>query len=94
MQIELNPQTIITAAAVVTAFGVIFGVFAKLQKFIEAHEQNQQDIKEVKRENKLIIRGLFSCLDGLSQLGANHTVPKAKDDLEKWLNDQAHKTGD
>jgi citrate synthase len=33
---------------------------------------------------------LCACLDGLQQLGANHSVPVAKAKLEEWLNDKAH----
>ena len=90
MQFEINPQTVITCAAVISALGVIYGFFRKMQKFIDKHEKNTQDIKEVKREQQLIFKGIFACLDGLEQLGANHTVPKVKGELEKWLNEQAH----
>jgi len=34
---------------------------------------------------------LNAVLDGLQQLGCNHTVPKAKKDLEDYLVEQAHK---
>lgn len=91
MELSIDIHTIITAASLITALGVIFGVFVKLQKFIEKHEKNAQDIKEVKTEQKLMFSALFACLDGLEQLGANHTVPKAKNDLEQWLTEQAHK---
>ena len=47
-------------------------------------------IQRIKDENCLICFGLSACLDGLQQLGANHTVPVAKDKLDKYLNQQAH----
>lgn len=90
MHFEINAQTIITFASVITAVGVIYGVFRKLQKFVDKFEKYEQDIKEIKQEQKLMFKALFACLDGLEQMGANHTVPKAKDELEKWLNEQAH----
>lgn len=34
---------------------------------------------------------LNAVLDGLQQLGCNHTVPKAKAELEEYLIGQAHK---
>ena len=34
---------------------------------------------------------LNAVLDGLQQLGCNHTVPKAKQELEEYLVEQAHK---
>lgn len=32
-----------------------------------------------------------ACLDGLQRLGANNSVPLAKNKLDKHLNQQAHK---
>ena len=54
-------------------------------------ERHERDLKRVKEENSLICYALSACLDGLMQLGANHTVPDAKERLDKYLNEQAHK---
>ena len=43
-----------------------------------------------RKEPPLIVYALSACLDGLGQLGANHTVPVAKDKLDKYINKQAH----
>ena len=53
-------------------------------------EKHNEDMKRLNKENQLVIYALSACLDGLSQLGANHTVPKAKEALDKHLNEQAH----
>lgn len=53
-------------------------------------EKHTEDVKKINKENALVIYALSACLDGLSQLGANHTVPKAKEALDKHLNVQAH----
>ena len=53
-------------------------------------ERHTEDVKKLNKENALVIYALSACLDGLSQLGANHTVPKAKEALDKHLNQQAH----
>ncbi len=55
-------------------------------------EKHSEDVKKLNKENALVIYALSACLDGLSQLGANHTVPKAKEALDKHLNLQAHNT--
>ena len=47
-------------------------------------------IAKIKEENTLICFALSACLDGLQQLGANHSVPVAKDKLDKYLNQKAH----
>ena len=50
----------------------------------------EEDVKQIKTEQTLIVYALFACLDGLEQLGANHTVPVAKDKLNKYINQLAH----
>ena len=93
---------IITVASLLTAIGVIVGFFVKLHNWYLKQENQDTEIKDlkelhtadltrVKEENTLICFGLSACLDGLQQLGANHTVPVAKEKLDKYLNQQAHK---
>lgn len=82
---------IITAAGIVTAVGVIIGLFCKAHKWYLKQEEQDEEIKQIKEEDRLICYALSACLDGLMQLGANHTVPDAKDKLDKHLNKQAHK---
>lgn len=95
-------QTIITAGAVITALGVIIGVILKVHGWYlrqgeqdealkELKKHHEEDLKRVREENTLICYALSACLDGLQQLGANHTVPDAKEKLDKYLNQQAHK---
>ena len=95
-------QTIITAGTVLGALGVILGLLFKAygwylkQKaqdtaIAELQKHHEADMKQVREENTLICYALSACLDGLMQLGANHTVPDAKDKLDKYLNQQAHK---
>lgn len=95
-------QNIITIGAVVGAVLTVFGVVKSVVKFIEKNKENalkqsqrnqrqDNDIARLKAENQLICYGLSAALDGLEQLGANHTVPKAKQKLEKYLNQAAHK---
>ena len=94
-------QTLITAGAVVSAIGVLLGVVLKVHKWYlavyelkqevaELRAHHQADVHSIKEENCLICYALSACLDGLQQLGANHTVPLAKDKLDKYLNQQAH----
>lgn len=82
---------IITGASLVTAIGVILGFVFKAHKWYLKQEKQDEEIKQIKEEDTLICYALSACLDGLIQLGANHTVPVAKDKLDKYLNQQAHK---
>lgn len=82
---------IITFASLITALGVIFGVVFKVHKWYLKQKKLEEEIKQMKEEDTLICYALSACLDGLQQLGCNHTVPDAKDKLDKYLNQQAHK---
>lgn len=95
-------QTIITAGAVVTACLTVFGLGRSFAKYLcsvkdrartraEHSTAQDKDIARLKEENQLICYGLSAALDGLEQLGANHSVPIAKNKLQKYLNEQAHK---
>lgn len=94
-------QTIITAGAVVSALVLILGILLKGHKwFLKQENQDEKidkltehheaDVQRIKDENCLICYALSACLDGLMQLGCNHTVPDAKAKLDKFLNQQAH----
>lgn len=86
----ITTQTIITAAALLAAIIAIGSYFAKLHNWYLKQEHQDADIKVIKREQTMIVYALSACLDGLEQLGANHTVPLAKDKLNKYINQQAH----
>lgn len=97
----ISTQTIITAGAVIgalfTIFGIVFAVYrwylkqegqdASIKKLKDKHDE---DIKEIKAEQRVICESMLACLDGLEQLGCNHSVPKAKARLEEHLNKAAH----
>lgn len=87
----ITADTIIAIAAVITALGVIFGAIFAVYKWYLKQNKQDEDIKRIKEEDTLIVFALSACLDGLQQLGANHTVPVAKDKLDKYINQQAHK---
>lgn len=89
--VTVSADTIITIAAVITALGVIFGVIFAVYRWYLKQEKQDKDIARIKEEDTLIVFALSACLDGLQQLGANHTVPIAKDKLDKYINQQAHK---
>ncbi len=94
-------QTIITTAAVAAAIAALLGYYNKVHDWVKHQEEQdrrmdkiEQDAASVRKELTLIVYGLSACLDGLGQLGANHTVPIAKDKLDKHINKQAHRQED
>lgn len=91
MNVTIDTQSIITTAAVITAVVTIFGVIFAIYRWYLRQNKQDKDIARLKEEDTLICFALSACLDGLMQLGANHSVPVAKDKLDKYLNQQAHK---
>ena len=90
-------QTIITTAAVIAAAIAIVGYYNKVYSWVKHQEEQDKRMDKIERaaaterkELTLIVYALSACLDGLVQLGANHTVPVAKDKLDKYINKQAH----
>ena len=79
------------AAELISALAVICGVLFACYRWYCKQNKQDEDIRSMKEENALICYGLKACLDGLEQLGANHTVPIAKEKLEKHLNQSSHR---
>ena len=86
-----NAEIIKFTAELISAIAVIFGIVFACYRWYLKQEKQDEDIKAMKEENTLICFALQACLDGLEQLGANHSVPIAKEKLEKHLNKSAHK---
>ena len=81
---------ILKAAEILAALAAVGGAVFGVVKWILRQNKQDEDIRSMKEEQTLICFALKACLDGLEQLGANHTVPVAKDKLEKYLNQKAH----
>ena len=88
--ITLSADTLIKAAAVLGALAALLGYCVKSVKWYLRQAEQDKDIKAIKKEYTLIVYALSACLDGLEQLGANHSVPVAKEKLNKYINQQAH----
>lgn len=85
---------IVFVAEIFGACSVLVGAILTVYKFY-ANTKSQNDIqnkkiKQIQSEQTLICYALSACLDGLEQLGANHSVPLAKEMLQKHLNKAAH----
>lgn len=90
MEVTISVDAVIKAAALLTALGVIGGVVVWCLKFVERQKKQDKELESIKEEQCLICYGLAACLDGLTQLGANHNVTTAKEKLDKHLNKAAH----
>lgn len=101
MHIYLTWDTIITAAAVLGAAGVLIGALVKLVHWMDRQKQQDAEIKALrethngdmdamKREQTLLVYGILACLKGLKEQGCNGPVTEAIRKIEKHLNEKAH----
>jgi len=84
-------NTIITIASLITALGTILGAVLFVTKKYLKNEKQDEDISEIKKEQKVLTNGVLACLKGLHEKGCNGPVTKAIKEIEDHLNDQAHK---
>lgn len=89
--ITITANNIITIAAVISAVFAIFGtVFAVHRWYLKQNKQDE-DIKAIKKEQSILTKGVLACLKGLSEKGCDGPVTEAINDIEVFLNSQAHK---
>ena len=88
--VTISAQTIITLAALLAAVVAIFKYYNKVYDLVKHQKTQDTDIVTIKKEQTLLVYAMQACLDGLQQLGANHTIPEAKAKLDKYINQQAH----
>lgn len=86
----ITTDTIITAAAVLTAITALGTAIYKGVKWLQEQKKQTEEIKAIKEEQCMMSYVMFACLDGLKQLGCNGEVSKAHDKLQKHLNQKAH----
>lgn len=84
-------QIVITIASVITALGVIFGAVFAFHNWLLKREKNDTDIKAIKEEQSILTKGVLACLKGLKEQGCNGPVTEAIQDIEEYVNKQAHK---
>ena len=83
-------QTLITAAAVLTAIITLVGRYNKLYDWIKKQDEQDNEIKEMKEEQAILTFGILACLKGLKEQGCNGPVTEAINKIEKHLNEKAH----
>ncbi len=81
---------IVTLSAVLAALVALAGAAISVVRWLDNQSKQDREIYKIKRENMLIVSALSACLDGLTQLGANHSVTLAKAKLDEYINEQAH----
>lgn len=84
-------ELITAIAGVVTALGVIFGLLFAVYRWYLKQEKQDTDIKFIKEEQILLTQGVLACLKGLQEQGCDGPVTTAIKQIERHLNQQAHK---
>ena len=84
-------EIIITAASVVTALGVIFGILFAFFKWLMKRDKNDVEIRVIKEEQTILTKGVLACLKGLKEQGCDGPVTAAIVEIEDHINKQAHK---
>lgn len=88
--VTVSWQSLITAAAVLTAAITLFGRYNKLYDWIKKQDEQDKEIKEMKEEQAILTYGILACLKGLKEQGCNGPVTEAINKIEKHLNEKAH----
>ena len=84
-------QIIITIASVITALGVIFGAVFAFHNWLLKREKNDTDIKAIKEEQSIVTKGVLAGHKGFKEQICNGPVTEAIQDIEEYVNKQAHK---
>ena len=84
-------ELITAIAGVVTALGVIFGLLFAVYRWYLKQEKQDTDIKFIKEEQILLTQGVLACLKGLQEQGCDGPVTTAIKQIERHMNQQAHK---
>ena len=84
-------EIILTTASLITALGVILGLFVAIHKIYLKREKNDSDIKLIKEEQGILTKGVLACLKGLKEQGCNGPVTQAIEEIEEHMNKNAHR---
>ena len=84
-------EVIIVIASVITALGTIIACFTTIHKWILRQNKQDEDIKSIKEEQKVLTTGVLACLKGLKEQGCDGPVTEAISSIENHLNKEAHK---
>lgn len=90
MEVTLSWQTIVSAAAVVTALGALAAIVIKFVHWLDKQKKQDLEIADLKKEQEILVYGVLACLKGLKEQGCNGPVTEAIGRLEKHLNTKAH----
>ena len=83
-------EIIIIIASVITALGTIIACFSTIHKWVLRQNKQDEDIRSIKDEQKILTTGVLACLKGLKEQGCDGPVTEAITSIENHLNKEAH----
>ena len=90
----IDADTIIKAASIVTALGVLlgglFGIWKAINAAKESDKKQTEQIRAIQSEQTLLCYAVLACLKGLKEQGCNGPVTEAIERMDKHLNKKAH----
>lgn len=90
MQITLSWQMLLTATAIIGAFVAIINYIKKIFGWFDRQEKQDKEIKDIKKEQEILTKGILACLKGLKEQGCNGSVTTTILEIETYLNNKAH----
>lgn len=87
----IDTQIIINVASIITALGIIFNLIFSVYSWYLKKEKNDSDIKLIKEEQIILIKGVLVCLKGLKEQEGKESIADAIANIEDYINKQAHK---
>lgn len=86
----ITQDDIVSCASLFVAMVTILGALFAAYKWYLKQGKQDKDIASIKEEMTLLCFCMSATLDGLMQLDCNHSVPVAKEKLDKYINKKAH----
>ena len=84
-------EIIVVVASAITALGTIAGCLATIHKWVLRQNKQDEDIRSIREEQKVLTSGVLACLKGLKEEGCDGPVTDAIRDIEEHLTKAAHK---
>lgn len=88
--IAISPDLIITFTALITALITMATYVNKIHDWIHKMDCQDEEIKGIKEEQRILVGGILACLKGLKEQGCNGPVTKGIADIEDYINKKAH----
>lgn len=86
----ISPDLIITFAALVTALITMITYINKIHDWIQKMDSQDEEIKGIKEEQRILVGGILACLKGLKEQGCNGPVTRGINEIEDYINKKAH----